>query len=97
MVFLLLLGSVAGVAWYRTSNALDKVHSVSTPPPEVSGAALGGDEDVTIDTGPAQEALRQQQLADFAIAWRQALGHQLMNGRGQNTPVIFGMPWIFGD
>jgi LCP family protein required for cell wall assembly len=45
-------------------SAFDRVHSVSTPPPEISGAALGGDEDMTIDTGPAQEALREHEAAE---------------------------------
>jgi len=61
LILLLVIGSVAGATLYRTLNAFDKVNSVSTPPPEVSGSALGGDEDLAIDTGPAQEALRQHQ------------------------------------
>ena len=66
LVLLLLLGSAAGVALYRTMSAFDAVTSQSTPPPEISGADLGGDESVVIDTGPAQRALaeRRTQAAD---------------------------------
>jgi LCP family protein required for cell wall assembly len=46
---------------YRTWSAFDDVHSQSTPPPEISGDALGGDESLVIDTGPAQDAVAARQ------------------------------------
>lgn len=57
---------VAAIVGYRTMAAFDTVQSLSTPPPEVSGAALGGESDIAIDTGPAREAVRQRQEADRA-------------------------------
>jgi LCP family protein required for cell wall assembly len=56
---ILLVG--ASVVAYRMMSAFESVQSVSTPPPEVSGVVLGGDEDLVIDTGPAQRAVREQQ------------------------------------
>ncbi len=53
--------TVGGVFAYRTRSAFQEVQSISTPPPEVSGSALGLEDDVAIDTGPAQEAIRQRQ------------------------------------
>lgn len=50
----------AALLGYRTLAAFDTVQSLSTPPPELSGAVLGGGNDLVIDTGPAQEAVRQQ-------------------------------------
>ncbi len=54
----------AAVVGYRTMAAFDTVQALSTPPPEVSGALLGGGDDMMIDTGPAQEAVRQRQQQD---------------------------------
>jgi len=61
LVLLSLVLVTAGILAYRTLAAFDTVQSMSTPPPELSGAALGGDDGLVIDTGPAQEAVRQQQ------------------------------------
>jgi LCP family protein required for cell wall assembly len=67
LILLLLVGGTAGVVAWQTRAALDDVHSISTPPPEIPASTLGGAEDLTIDTGPAQAALderenREQQL-----------------------------------
>lgn len=43
---------------YRTMSTLDTVNSLSTPPPEISGATLGGDESLVIDTNPALVAIQ---------------------------------------
>jgi LCP family protein required for cell wall assembly len=64
LAFLVIILVTGGIVAYRTKAALDTVHSISTPPPELSGSALGGDEHVVIDTGPAQEAIRQRQERD---------------------------------
>jgi LCP family protein required for cell wall assembly len=61
LVLLAALLTVGGVVAYRTRLAFQEVQSISTPPPEVSGSALGLEDDVSIDTGPAQEAIRQRQ------------------------------------
>jgi len=61
LIVLSLVLVTAGILAYRTLAAFDTVQSLSTPPPELSGAALGGDDGLVIDTGPAQEAVRQQQ------------------------------------
>jgi len=61
LAILAILLVAAGIVTYRTLAAFDTVQSLSTPPPEISGAALGGEDDLVIDTGPAQEAVRQQQ------------------------------------
>jgi LCP family protein required for cell wall assembly len=61
LVLLAILVTVGGVFAYRTRSAFQEVQSVSTPPPEVSGSALGLEDDVSIDTGPAQEAILERQ------------------------------------
>ena len=60
LVILAIALIVAGIATYRTLAAFDTVQSLSTPPAELSGAALGGDDELVIDTGPALEAVRLQ-------------------------------------
>jgi LCP family protein required for cell wall assembly len=40
-------------------SAFDTLHSISTPPPELNGSVIGGDENLIIDTGPAQDAVRR--------------------------------------
>ncbi len=61
IAILALFAVATGVVAFRTMSAFDSVHSVSTPPPELSGAALGGSDTIVIDTGPAQEVVRQRQ------------------------------------
>lgn len=61
LVLLFLFGGVAGVLAWKTRSALEDVHSISTPPPEVDTAALGGEEGTTIDTGPALAALEARE------------------------------------
>jgi len=46
------------VVAYRTMSAFNDVQSISTPPPEVSASILGADRELVIDTGPAQQAIR---------------------------------------
>jgi len=62
LTILAVLAIVAGVVGYRTLAAFDTVHSLSTPPPEISDTALGGNGSSVIDTGPAREAVRRQQV-----------------------------------
>ena len=63
LVLLAILAVVGGVLGYRTITAFNEVNNVSTPPPEIGGEALGGDEDLVIDTGPAQEAVKEWEAA----------------------------------
>ncbi len=49
----LLLTGLAGGAWYLSSR-FDALHELSTPPPEISGARLGGNDEVRIDTSAAK-------------------------------------------
>lgn len=55
----LLLASASVVAWL-TMTTFNQIQSVSTPPPEISSASLGGSEDLVIDTDAAQQAVREQ-------------------------------------
>jgi LCP family protein required for cell wall assembly len=64
IVLLLLGGAVSVVAW-QSRAALEDVHSISTPPPEIAASSLGGEEGIAIDTGPARAA-----IADRAFAAR---------------------------
>jgi LCP family protein required for cell wall assembly len=57
-VVALLLTGLAGGAWY-ISTGFDALHQLSTPPPQISGDRLGGNEEVTIDTGAAQRQIEQ--------------------------------------
>jgi LCP family protein required for cell wall assembly len=63
LVLVAILAVVGGVLGYRTITAFNEVNDVSTPPPEIGGEALGGDEDLEIDTGPAQEAVKEWEAA----------------------------------
>lgn len=58
VVVALLLSGVAGGAWYISSR-LDALNQLSTPPPQISGDRLGGEEGLTIDTGAAQLHVEQ--------------------------------------
>lgn len=64
-LILLVLGGVgaAGILTYLDSQ-LSEVNKLSTPPPELSSERLGGDERLTIDTGAAQEAVRNAETTD---------------------------------
>ncbi len=62
----LLLTGLAGGAWY-ISSSLDALHQLSTPPPQISGDRLGGDEDVKIDTDAAQRHVEQSIEDDPAL------------------------------
>ncbi|HYJ12744.1 MAG TPA: hypothetical protein VEW66_04085, partial [Thermomicrobiales bacterium] len=64
LILLIMLGGIVSVLAWQTRSALDEVNSVSTPPPEVSASSLGGNEDVAIDTGPAQAALAEREARD---------------------------------
>lgn len=68
LILLLLLGGTVGVLAWQTRSALEDVHSISTPPPEVPASSLGGDEDVVIDTGPAQAALEARENRDQVMS-----------------------------
>ena len=54
----LLLTGLAGGAWY-ISSGFDALHRLSTPPPQISGDRLGGNEEVTINTDTAQRHVEQ--------------------------------------
>jgi LCP family protein required for cell wall assembly len=54
----ILLTTLAAGAWYIKTR-FDTLNELSTPPAEISGDRLGGDEEVVIDTGPAQDALKE--------------------------------------
>ncbi len=68
LVLLAAMLALAGGAWAYIDQHFDKINSVSTPPPVVTGAQLGGDEKVQVDTGPAQEAIRRAQEAESGTA-----------------------------
>ena len=51
LVGMILLTLGAG-AWYIKTQ-FDSLNELSTPPPQISGDRLGGDEELSIDTGPA--------------------------------------------
>lgn len=55
----ILLGAVAAGTLAYLHFQLSDVGTISTPPPEVASNRLGGDERVTIDTSPAQNAVRE--------------------------------------
>ncbi len=57
LIGMILLTLGAG-AWYIKTR-FDTLNELSTPPPQISGDRLGGDEELTIDTGPAQDAVRE--------------------------------------
>lgn len=57
-LIVLTLGVVAiGAIAYNLQRTFSTINQISTPAPEVSGAVLGGDSSITIDTGPAQAAI----------------------------------------
>jgi LCP family protein required for cell wall assembly len=60
VLFILIGGGIGGAIVY-INERFETINSLSTPPPAVTGNQLGGDEDVVIDTGPAQEAVRRSQ------------------------------------
>lgn len=49
----LTIGAIA----YNLQRTFSAINQISTPAPEISGAVLGGDSSITIDTGPAQAAI----------------------------------------
>ncbi len=57
LVVLLVAGVAAGTVAYSIHSTFSTLNKVSTPPALVSGAVLGGDDSVVIDTGPAQSAV----------------------------------------
>ncbi|MFL5760384.1 MAG: LCP family protein [Thermomicrobiales bacterium] len=54
---LLLAFALSGAAFYRAENALSTVRDVSRPPSTISGDQFGEDAALTVDTGPATDAL----------------------------------------
>lgn len=58
MLVAMILVTLGAGAWYIKTR-FDTLNELSTPPPEISGDRLGGDEQLTIDTGPAQDAIRE--------------------------------------
>jgi LCP family protein required for cell wall assembly len=65
LVMLVLLAFATGAVGLSIHRTFATLHQVSTPPPELSGAVLGGDDSVVIDTGPAKSAVA---AADTATA-----------------------------
>jgi LCP family protein required for cell wall assembly len=57
LAVLAILTLVIGFYAFRVREAFNTINSVSTMAPAVSGAALGGSANLTIDTGPAQTAM----------------------------------------
>lgn len=74
LVLIMVFGSVAGALLYRTYSALEDAHQISTPPPEISGDALGGDKNIAIDTGPAQEAIAQRKQQEVGTEGTDGIG-----------------------
>lgn len=62
----ILIGALIGGAIFYVYEQFDTINSLSTPAPAISGDQLGSDEDKVVDTGPAQEAVRQAQQEDEA-------------------------------
>ena len=58
LVALAALLVLAGASAWYIKGRFDALQELSTPPPEVSGSRLGGDDALVIDTGPAQEAVK---------------------------------------
>lgn len=61
LLILLLVLAAAAVIAVRLRETISAVHAVSTPAPVVSGAALGGNASIKIDTGPARAAIKTAQ------------------------------------
>lgn len=57
LAILLIVVLAAGAVALRVRSTFSILHQVSTPAPIISGAALGGNASVVIDTGPARTAL----------------------------------------
>ncbi|MEJ7902213.1 MAG: hypothetical protein WKF63_10220, partial [Thermomicrobiales bacterium] len=64
VVLLVLMGAAIVGAIVSIDGRLDIINALGTPPPVGTGARLGGDEGITIDTGPAQVAVRQAQFGE---------------------------------
>lgn len=54
LVLLIAALAAGGYLWHRTETTLHEIHSVSTPPPELSGAVLGGNPGLKIKTTTGQ-------------------------------------------
>jgi LCP family protein required for cell wall assembly len=54
---------LAGAAFYRAEGTLSTIRNVSTPPPSITGDQFGENSSLTVDTGPAMEALQSEGLA----------------------------------
>lgn len=67
LLLLIALIATAGTVAYVSSQFSD-VNALSTPPAELSSDRLGGKEQVVIDTGPAQEAVRDAEQNGDAVA-----------------------------
>jgi LCP family protein required for cell wall assembly len=57
LIIVLLATVTTGAVALSIQRTLSTLHQVSTPAPQISGAALGGNASVVIDTGPAQSAV----------------------------------------
>jgi LCP family protein required for cell wall assembly len=68
LVLLVMLLTGLGVgAWYVTSR-FDGLNRLSTPPAEISGGRLGGDDQLTIDTNAAMASLDEASANNPALA-----------------------------
>jgi LCP family protein required for cell wall assembly len=94
LVMTLLLVVAVGVAIAYISMTFRSLNALSTPPPEISGAQLGGDERLTIDTSPAQDAIREaearREAGERPIAPTSMAGDNPSGGSG--TPGASGGP-----
>jgi LCP family protein required for cell wall assembly len=68
LVLLLLVTSVGGYLGWRVYDSFTTINAVSTPPPAVSGIALGGKVDSQIDTAPAVAAVQTYEAAKSEAA-----------------------------
>ena len=59
LTILVLLAIAVGGAIVYINERFETINSLSPPPSEITGDRLGGDDEVIIDTGPAQEAIRR--------------------------------------
>jgi LCP family protein required for cell wall assembly len=71
VALLLIVVAAVGAVGYRVESLMTSVHSVSTPPPEITDGTYYEADDpempqrpITVDTGPAQEALDTAPNAD---------------------------------
>jgi LCP family protein required for cell wall assembly len=102
LLMTLLLVVAVGLTVVYISMTFRSLNELSTPPPEISGAQLGGDERLTIDTSPAQDAIREaearREAGERPVAPTSMAGDNPSggSGNGEGTPVASGTPGANG-